>query len=162
TALVVLRAAPVASPAGDVDGVLFVGHDLTEIRGLQEQVIQAEKLATLGELAAGVVHELNNPLTSITVYSDYLLKKYESAGADPGDAEKLRRIVQSAERILRLARDLVAYARPSTDRPAMVDIHEILEQSIVFCEHVLGRHSTIVQRKYSEQLPPVRGVKDQL
>src|SRR5262249_30722352 len=88
TALVVLRAAPVASPAGDVDGVLFVGHDLTEIRGLQEQVIQAEKLATLGELAAGVVHELNNPLTSITVYSDYLLKKYESAGADPGDAEK--------------------------------------------------------------------------
>src|SRR5690606_30837051 len=63
---------------GEVQAVVAVGQDQTRLRELQNQVIQVEKLATLGQLAAGVVHELNNPLTSITVYAEYLLKKAEA------------------------------------------------------------------------------------
>ena len=87
-----------------------------KIEALQQQVVRAERLATLGELAAGVVHELNNPLTSITVYAEYLVRKLESQGAEDADLEKLRRIGASAQRILRFSRDLVQYARPSGTR----------------------------------------------
>src|SRR5262249_41922038 len=82
------------------EGLVAVGQDMTRIHSLERQVIQAEKLATLGQLAAGVVHELGNPLTAITVYADHLVKKLERVGLDGGDGEKLRRILEGAERIL--------------------------------------------------------------
>src|SRR4029077_11473924 len=92
---------------GPIEAVVAIGQDMSQIEALQQQVVRAERLATLGELAAGVVHELNNPLTSITVYSEYLVRKLESQGADGPDIEKLRRIGASAQRILRFSRDLV-------------------------------------------------------
>ena len=69
-----------ARPDGSIDGVIAIGNDIERMRSLERQVIQAEKLATLGQLAAGVVHELNNPLTSISVYGDYLVRLLERVG----------------------------------------------------------------------------------
>ncbi|HKQ68666.1 MAG TPA: histidine kinase dimerization/phospho-acceptor domain-containing protein, partial [Polyangiaceae bacterium] len=86
------------------------GRESLELKG---QIIQTEKLASLGQIAAGVVHELNNPLTSIVGYSEYLRAKAEKNHGDPNDIERLRRIGDAAGRILRFARDLIAYARPS-------------------------------------------------
>jgi PAS domain S-box-containing protein len=85
---------------GPIEAVVAIGQDMSQIEALQQQVVRAERLATLGELAAGVVHELNNPLTSITVYAEYLVRKLEAQGAEPSDVEKLRRIGASAQRIL--------------------------------------------------------------
>ncbi len=153
----------VHSPQGDVDGVLAIGRDLTKLHQLESQVLQAEKLATLGQLAAGVVHELNNPLTSISVYAEYLLSKGQREGADSGDVEKLRRIVQAAERILRFTRDLVTYARPSTEAPKQLSLAEILDQSLVFCEHVITEAGTTVEKVYEDSdLPDVLGSRGQL
>ena len=73
---------------------------------VQAQVIQTEKLASLGQIAAGIVHELNNPLTSILAYSDYLRRKSERANGDASDLQRLVRISEAAERILRFSRDL--------------------------------------------------------
>ena len=103
---------------------------------LQQQIVRAERLATLGELAAGVVHELNNPLTSITVYAEYLVRKLESQGAEAADLEKLRRIGASAQRILRFSRDLVQYARPSGKELEPVDLAAVVRQSVSICEHL--------------------------
>lgn len=153
----------VHSPQGDVDGVLAIGRDLTELHQLESQVLQAEKLATLGQLAAGVVHELNNPLTSISVYAEYLLSKSQRDGADGGDVEKLRRIVQAAERILRFTRDLVTYARPSTEAPTRLSLTEVLDQSLVFCEHVITEAGTSVEKAYEGvDLPDILGSRRQL
>ncbi|MBW2405603.1 MAG: PAS domain-containing protein, partial [Deltaproteobacteria bacterium] len=65
--------APILDSEGGVAGVIAIGQDRTEVRELEGQVIHAERLATLGQLAAGIVHEINNPLTSISVYGEYLL-----------------------------------------------------------------------------------------
>ena len=112
---------------GEVQAVVAVGQDQTRLRELQNQVIQAEKLATLGQLAAGVVHELNNPLTSITVYAEYLLKKAHErvrlgAPVEAGDIEKLERIAAGAHRIMTFARDLVQYAKPAGSEMDVVSL----------------------------------------
>jgi C4-dicarboxylate-specific signal transduction histidine kinase len=124
-------------------------------------MVQAEKLASLGQIAAGVVHELNNPLTSIVAYTDWLIRKQGPIG-DPDSLERLRRIGESASRILRFTRDLVAYARPSSEVPVPVSVHTVIEQALAFCEHVLAQHGARVERHFAEGVPPVRGMHEQL
>jgi signal transduction histidine kinase len=107
----------------------------------------------LGQLAAGVVHELNNPLTSIVAYTDWLIRKAGNAG-DPDSLERLRRIGESASRILRFTRDLVAYARPSSEVPVAVSIHNVMDQALAFCEHVLAEHGASRRAKLRRGRPP--------
>lgn len=135
--------------------------DATELRALSSHMMQAEKLASLGQLAAGVVHELNNPLTSIVAYTDWLIRKQGPMG-DPDSLERLRRIGESSSRILRFTRDLVAYARPSSEVPVLVAIHNVIEQALAFCEHVIAEHEAHVERLFADALPPVRGMPEQL
>lgn len=157
-----VNVASILSSDGEVDGVIAICRDLTEVRDLESQVLQAEKLATLGQLAAGVVHELNNPLTSITVYAEHLLRKYERAGGDPKDLEQLGRILEAAQRILNFTRDLVSYARPSAEPPRETSLPAVLDQALVFCDHVLGEHGATVERRYSPDVPTVFAVRSQL
>ncbi|KYF59625.1 histidine kinase, partial [Sorangium cellulosum] len=130
-------------------------------QSLRDQIIQAEKLASLGKMAAGVVHELNNPLTSILAYSEYLRRKGERGGFDPSDIERLARINDAADRIRRFTRDLIAYSRPSTERPGAVSLHDIIERALVFCEHLLDQTGVTVEKRFGE-IPPVHGVIDPL
>jgi signal transduction histidine kinase len=138
--------------------------DARDLRALNSHMVQAEKLASLGQIAAGVVHELNNPLTSIVAYTDWLVRKQTSSagGGDPDSLERLRRIGESASRILRFTRDLVAYARPSSEVPVPVSLHTVIDQALAFCEHVLAQHGAQVERHFGEGVPPVRGMHEQL
>jgi signal transduction histidine kinase len=136
-----------------------------ELERLQAHIIQAEKLASLGQIVAGVVHELNNPLTSIIAYSDYLTKKAHSRLPDPSaedDVERLRRIGDAASRILKFSRDLVAYARPSTEVPGPIGLSEVIDKAVIFCEHEFAVWEIQVERDVPPDLPVVRGVTGQL
>jgi PAS domain S-box-containing protein len=143
-----------------VEAVVAVGQDVTRLKSLERQVIQAEKLATLGQLAAGVVHELNNPLTSIIVYADFLLKKLDRG--DPGDVEKLRRILEGAQRILNFSRNLVQYAKPSSEQLDVVSLNDIVRQSLSFCEHILKNAQVDLSLSLEAELPPLYAVRGQL
>lgn len=135
------------------------------IRKLQAQVIQNEKLASLGQIVAGVVHELNNPLTSIIAYSDYLKRKATQRAPyddQEDDLERLRRIGEAAARILNFSRDLVAYARPAADIPGTVQAQEIIEKALIFCEHEFQGAKIQILREFDARLPPVRGMAGQL
>ena len=111
---VAFSTATVRSPAGEVEGVIAVGQDLTQLEELERAVIQAEKLASLGQLAAGVAHAINNPLTTISIYADSLVHKFQGSPNDPADTEKLSRILEASGRILKLARNITSYAHPES------------------------------------------------
>jgi PAS domain S-box-containing protein len=148
------------APDGSIDGVIAIGNDVERMRSLERQVIQAEKLATLGQLAAGVVHELNNPLTSISVYGDYLMRRLDRVG-DKADVEKATKVVEGAARIQKLTRDLMSYARPSGE-PEWVSVKEVVRQALTFCEHVVKRAEADVQLELADELPKVHAIRAQL
>lgn len=133
-----------------------------ELAHLSAEMVQTGKLASLGELAAGVVHELNNPLTSIVAYSDYLRKKGEQNGTDPEDVERLRRIGEAADRILRFSRDLGTYARPSSGVVALIRVNDVLDRARIFCDHVLAKAGADLIVEISSDVPPLRGVASEL
>jgi PAS domain S-box-containing protein len=154
--------APVGRAGGPIEAVVAIGQDQSKIDMLQQQIVRAERLATLGELAAGVVHELNNPLTSITVYAEYLVRKLEAQGAEQADLEKLRRIGASAQRILRFSRDLVQYARPSGKESESVDLAAVVRQSVSICEHLVERGGIALGVEVDPGLPVIQAVAGQL
>jgi two-component system, NtrC family, sensor kinase len=153
---------PLPADDGTVEGVVVIGQDATEIHVLEHQVIQAEKLATLGQLAAGIVHEINNPLTSISVYADYLLKKFRKEGPDLPEVSMAEKIVEGSERILKCVRDLVNYAKPSRARLDVVSLNDVLERAVCFCEHIIKPTAAELHKELAFELPPLYGVEDQL
>jgi two-component system NtrC family sensor kinase len=139
-----------------------------ELLVLKAHMVQAEKLASLGQIAAGMVHELNNPLTSIVAYTDYLLRRAERAAhgepvtSDAEDVERLRRIAESANRMLRFTRDLVSYARPSSELPVPVQLHAVINRALAFCEHELAAVGAKVERDFDGSVGSVCGMPEQL
>ncbi|MEW5738455.1 MAG: ATP-binding protein [Myxococcota bacterium] len=144
----------VMSQSGEVEGVIAIGQDLTRMRELEKRIIQAEKLASLGQLAASVVHEINNPMTAVATYADALLKRsLMSPNADPADVDKYKRIVDNSERVLRFTRDLVSYARPAQDKPEEVELNALLDRAVGFCEHILVKCGVTLERAYNPVAP---------
>jgi two-component system, NtrC family, sensor kinase len=149
---------------GQVRAITSLQTGNMESRALDQRMRQADKLANFGQIAAGVVHELNNPLTSIVAYSDYLIRKAVARGED-GDAEdleRLRRIGESASRMLHFTRDLVSYARPSSGMAGPVLLHKVIERAIAFCEHVLSASDVRVETRYGSDATIVSAVDEQL
>jgi PAS domain S-box-containing protein len=151
-----LNLAPIRDATGIVEGVIALGQDLTLVQHLRAAAEHAERLAGLGRLVAGVVHELNNPLTAVTMYSDALLEKLERARHDPADLEKLRAIRDAGNRIQRLARDLVTYARPSGARIEALDLAAVLDEALRMAKTALKEANAEVERRF-ELVPEIEG-----
>jgi PAS domain S-box-containing protein len=169
TARAAFNVATVRAQGGRPSAILAVGQDVTALRVLQNQVIHAEKLATVGQIAAGVAHEINNPLTSIQACIEAVLNKATMAtqGHVPNqielvDVERLKRIQDGAERIRRFTHDLVGYARPSRVEIERLDLNEVVEHALSFCEHIFAEAKAKLDRDLAPNLPPVRAVRDQI
>jgi two-component system sensor histidine kinase PilS (NtrC family) len=109
---------------GEPRGWLIVFQDLTEIASLEEQVRVQERMAALGEMAAGMAHELRNPLTSICGCVQVLETREDSA-----ESRRLKEVVlREAERLNGTLRDFLAFARPGPHRPQVCALRELMEQ----------------------------------
>ena len=152
----------VLTPRGEIEGVIAIGQDLTQVKELERRVIQAEKMASLGQLAASVAHEINNPMTAVTAYTDALLQSAMRRPApDLAEQQKLKKILESSSRILKFTRDLVSYARPAQDKPEPVDVSRLVDMAVGFCDHVLVQHGVRVERDFGK-VPVIPAVKGNL
>jgi PAS domain S-box-containing protein len=160
-ASIAVNTAPVRGEGGAVEGVVAIGEDLTLLLSLQAAAEHAERLAGIGRLVAGVVHELNNPLTAVNMYSDVLVEKLAAAGHDPGDVEKLRAIREAGLRIQRLARDLVSYARPAGARTEPVELAGVLEEAARLAKPALKEKAAVLERELLD-VPHIEGSRPAL
>lgn len=108
-------------------GQVLILRDLTEVRRLQETVRRQEKLAALGGMAAGVAHEIRNPLSSIKGMATYLAGKI---GPQDEDRQAAEVMVQEVDRLNRVISELLDFARPSDITPQLVDLGELLRHSL--------------------------------
>ena len=131
-----LTAAPFAERAGPGPVVMLV-EDVTEQRTLEAQLIQTDKMASIGQLVSGVAHELNNPLTSIAGLTELLLER-ELPPDFP--REHLRVIHDQAERAGRIVRNLLTFARKGVPEKAPVDLNDVAARTSLLIVYELQLH----------------------
>ncbi len=125
----------------------------------QERVGKAERLALVGRLAAGVAHELNNPLGGIMLFSNLLLRK---TAADAPQRENLERIAGEAARCQRIVQGLLDFSRQRELKPELLDVAELMDKTLQLVEHQAMFHDVQVIRRYAPEAPPVRVDASQL
>ncbi len=131
---------------------------IEELRKAQQRLLQAEKLATIGKMAAGIAHELNTPLTYIMGNLEMLRMKEL-----PGEQqEMLQSVDRGVERIRSLAQSLLAFSRPSHEDPAAFDMNGVIERALEFCHYQILKAGLRVQKQLSPELPKLQGVASQL
>ena len=142
-----------------VTGALLVFNDLTEIKLLESEMWRADKLASLGTLAAGMAHEIKNPLVSIKTFAQLLPSKFE----DKDFRDTFSTItVDEVERINTIVDKLLEFARPSAPMFESVDVVEIVEEVLMLLTPELGKNDVIVARNYEAISAPIIGDKGQL
>ncbi len=125
------------------------------------RLVQLEKLASIGQTASQIVHELNNPLTAIIAYSDYLSRRMTEREMPEGDVDRLHKISEAAVRIHRFCRELTDYSRPAGTLRSQLDLRLVLDNALGFCLHGLRSANITVERLYRE-IPPVEGMETAL
>ncbi len=139
---------------GDRDrvGSLMFLRDLTDVRRLEAEVRRREKLAAVGNLAAGVAHELRNPLSSIKGYATYFGGRFPEGSADREAAEVM---VREVERLNRAIGDLIGLSRPTDVRPRFSDMRRLLEDTLRLIGQDAAAHAVSVRLDAAEGLPLV-------
>ena len=122
-----LTAARLLDSGGGVTGYLFALRDMGEIRSLQRQLRQHERLSALGNLAAGLAHEIRNPLSSVRGYATYLTERLKD---DPLGHATGRILIEETERLDRVLTDLLSLARPRGLAPAPADLAAVLGRAV--------------------------------
>jgi two-component system sensor histidine kinase AtoS len=152
TVPVELSAAPLRGGEGKELGVIGVFRDLTRVRQLEDRLRRSDRLAAVGQLAAGLAHEIKNPLTSLLTFSRHLSRRFE----DPEFRQKFQAVVpRELERINTIVERLLELARPAplTFRP--VRLPALLERVLELYGERLEAQSVRVTRAWGRDVPAV-------
>jgi PAS domain S-box-containing protein len=146
--------APLVTRKFTVIGRLIIVDDITERMELESQLSQAEKLSSIGLLAAGVAHEVNTPLAVISSYAQLLAKQVQG---DPRKADLLDKITRQTFRASEIVNNLLNFSRTSGTEFAEVDLNKVIRDTLALLEHQFKTGRVTVETELLEALPPVYG-----
>ncbi len=132
----------IPSDEDQIQGFVLLFRDLTQIRDLKKQVETNRRLAAIGKLAAGVAHEIRNPLSSIKGFATYFSRQYEN---EPEDVEIAKIMIQEVERMDRSITQLLEFAKPMGVQIKQVRIEPLIRHSLKLVSHDLGKKKIRVQ-----------------
>jgi two-component system sensor histidine kinase HydH len=145
-----IAASRVVNSDGHFLGHLFLLRDLGELRRLQEQVRRNERLSALGNLAAGVAHEIRNPLSSIKGFATYLAGKVQGQ-----DREAAHSMVQETDRLNRVVSELLEFARPGELKLRDEDLGRVVERALRLARADIAAKGIVVEFTHDGTLPPI-------
>lgn len=132
-----------------------------ELKQTQVQLLQSEKMASLGKLSAGIAHQINNPLSGIVLFSNLLIEDLEMAKF-PEWAADLKRIADEAERCRSIVKELLEFARQTDQKVKTVNLNRALGQTIFLLEKQVLFHNIIIVRLFQTGLPEIWADPQQL
>ena len=144
---------------GNFVGHIYIFRDLGEIRRLQAEVQRQEKLAAIGNLAAGVAHEIRNPLSSIKGYATYFGSRFQDGSEDKKAAQVM---AGEVDRLNKVITELLEFARPSDLKPAPVDLQTLIDNSLRLIRQDAALKHIDVSTAIEKNLPPVTLDADRL
>jgi PAS domain S-box-containing protein len=148
---------------GHIVGSLSSGKDITKRKQAEAELIRSEKLASLGQLAASVAHEVNNPLAGILVYLKLLHKKYTEKKLQEVETEnQLLKMEKELERTSRIIRNLLDFSRQSEPNMRPVDLNKVVEAALLLVGHQISLENIKLEKKLDSQLPFVLADFDQI
>ena len=151
--------APFQNSPGDRVGTILILDDVTARVRLEEQLQHAEKMASVGLLAAGVAHEVNTPLAGISSYTQLLRGQLEEA--DPRQ-QVLEKIEKQSFRAAKIINGLLNFSRSSGTEFERVDVNKAVQDVLSLVEHQLDGSRIRVRRELAESLPSVRGNENRI
>ena len=125
-----------------------VARKTEEIKKTHDALVQTEKLASLGRMAAGVAHEINNPLTGIVTFSYLLLKRFPPESTE---AEDIQIIIDQTERCAKIIKNLLAFARASSTEKGEININDVLNKAIFMVKNQEKFHNIIFNLNIDDQ-----------
>jgi len=140
-------------------GAVILFEDITDVTALQEQLIHSEKLATLGQMAAGIAHEVNNPLAGVSGFLQVM------AGRLPEDSPERSAMETALNNINRASgtiKDLLKFARLGPTQKRALKLNDILDESLVFIQFQKEHQNISVKTEFDENLPDVIMDSDQI
>jgi signal transduction histidine kinase len=129
-----------------------------ELQEAQAHVLHQEKMAAFGLLAAGIAHEVGNPLTSVSS----LVQMLQRRDGDAYAREKLALVAGQLHRIQAILHELRNFSRPASTQWARVSLHDILDEALNIAKYYKRTKSRVLERHIPQELPPLHGVRDQL
>lgn len=144
---------------GRILGAVVTIEDVSEVKALTEQLIRADRLAAMGELTAGVAHEVRNPLGVIRA-SVQLLEDAECDAARVREAGEVMK--QEIDRLDKVIKALLDFGRPSNPTMMMTDPRDVLADVVLFTSRFAGQSDVVISEQYAADLPRVMADPDQL
>ena len=149
---------PIVDGDNHIVGFLGAHRDITEQKILEQQLVRSQKMESIGTLAAGIAHEVGNPLTSISS----LVQVIQRSTSDEFAKEKLELIRNQINRIARIIRDLVDFSRPSEYVPQPTDVNKVVREALNIVQYGKKVKDISFSLELSESLPLLSVVPDQL
>ena len=146
-------ASPLYDTQGKINGVVASARDVTESKTIEQQLVQKEKLAAMGEMMTGVAHELNNPLTAILGITDLIRER----ALDDAMRHQIETVLKQARRAATIVHNLLVFSRPSSLRKSRVQLDQIVKQALDAQHTSLQQKKITVQFQGARDLPPIEG-----